>query len=38
MLRFLFYTSYDIIYETFELKHAAYLTKKRGYPVQNFKT
>ena len=25
MLQFLFYTEYDIIYETFELKHAAYL-------------
>lgn len=34
----MFYTEYDIIYETFELKHAAYLEKKKGEVVRKFKT
>lgn len=37
MLNFLFYTEYDIIYETFELKHAAYLQKKKGELSKTFK-
>ena len=38
MLQFMYFTEYDIIYETFELKHAAYLEKKRGEVVKKFKS
>lgn len=38
MLQFLFFTNYDIIYETFELKHASYSERNRGRIAQTFKT
>lgn len=38
MLQFLYFTEYDIIYETFELKHAAYLEKRRGEVVKRLKS
>lgn len=38
MIKFLCFTAYDIVLESFELKHASYISStKRGYPVQEFK-
>lgn len=38
MLQFLFFTNYDIVYETFELRHASYNERNRGRIAQTFKS
>lgn len=34
----MFYTNYDIVYETFQLKHGSYAERNRGQLIQTFKS